>query len=62
MLHKYFKVPGIQKIKNDNHNYDFRRETPNDVVVIKNESPNAKTWEQISQTEGSVIGTSSVRR
>lgn len=40
----------------------LERETPNDVVVIKNESPNAKTWEQISQTEGSVIGTSSVRR
>ena len=60
MLHKY--LPGIQKIKNDNHNYDFRRETSNDVVVIKNESPNSKTWQEIIQTEGSVIGTSSVRR
>ena len=48
--------------KQHNYDYDFRRETPNDVVVIKNESPNSKTWEEIIQTEGSVIGTSSVRR
>ena len=34
---------------------------PNDVIVIK-EGENQKTWIEISQSKGSVIGTSSVRR
>lgn len=37
-----------------------RREMPGDVVVIAQNS--TKTWEDIVATEGSVIGTSSVRR
>lgn len=39
----------------------LRRVSPADVIVIKSNS-NFKTWEELVQVPGSVIGTSSVRR